>query len=281
MKRLEKLKLRGNLDLYVTIVVSIIIAILGAVQIVDITIVSGAILAVLALVSVDLLRTRNEYDRVNQALKAVNESQERLERRVLGLGISATFVPFREGESSRVMRMTRMLVDKAQQEILVLDYNPIEEQESKVRYAIGDKLNTERQEYYDALISKVLSAIEEGASFRYKRIIQIPAGRTLADVVSDDPIFRKHCETMIGLMKKYPDVISLKVCLPIHEGNFIIFDKRQLSLEFIVQEPEKHYYAGGVYFYFDDPTGSLIDEFVKFFERADTISKPASLVDLS
>jgi hypothetical protein len=65
-----------NLDVYITVSLSIIVGVLGVLGIVNQTIISAAVLATLALVSVSLLQNRRENDVIqNTITKIGNESK--------------------------------------------------------------------------------------------------------------------------------------------------------------------------------------------------------------
>lgn len=65
-----------NLDIYITITLSIVVGILGVFGIVNQTIISGAVLATLALVSAIMLQNRRENDSLQNAILQIRNASE-------------------------------------------------------------------------------------------------------------------------------------------------------------------------------------------------------------
>jgi len=63
-----------NLDIYITIAISITVVILDILGITDLSVVTSAILATLALVSGSLLRNRQEDEKIRQSLSAISSA---------------------------------------------------------------------------------------------------------------------------------------------------------------------------------------------------------------
>lgn len=73
---LQDIRQRQNLDIYLAILIAIAVSVLGAAQIADQNIVSSAVLATLALVSLSLLANRRENDEIQKnLLKLTGNSQ--------------------------------------------------------------------------------------------------------------------------------------------------------------------------------------------------------------
>lgn len=66
---LHDIRKRQNIDVYINIVLAIIVSILGLAQIVDNSIISSAVLATIALVSISLLANRRENERIQMLLQ--------------------------------------------------------------------------------------------------------------------------------------------------------------------------------------------------------------------
>ncbi len=63
-----------NIDIYITVTVSFVVAILSAFGVTNQTLISSAILAILALVSASLLSNRRANESIESALRAVEKS---------------------------------------------------------------------------------------------------------------------------------------------------------------------------------------------------------------
>lgn len=276
---LKDLKERQNLDVYITLAVAFTVVCLDIFNVTDQSAVSEAILATLALISVSLLINRRETDEVAKTLAGMQDMRQRMDALVSGLGTTFTFLPVSEGRFTEGSRRIRELTANAEREVLVLDYNPLEEHECKVRYHQNEKASEARRQYYESLIEKARSG--RSGEFRYRRLLQIPRGRKVSDVLADDPIFREHCEALVRLGQKQPEIVSLRACAPLQERTFFIIDRRHLLLEWVLLDPEDRYYSGGGYLHFEDPAGNLVNSFLRFFERADATAALVKIGDLN
>jgi hypothetical protein len=221
----------------------------------------------------------------NSNANQTKDIQKRIGYLASGLGVKVTYIHEQRRKHERATQRIRELIAKASQELLVLDYNPLEEEgQDKVRRGAAQRhsdeaeLSPERRRYYEEIIEKV-RASKQG-TFRYRRIIQVPLGRQLSDLLENDPIFRKHCQTLAVLGEEQPEIASLKMCVPVYEGTYIVIDRRTLVLEVEFLGPDNQFLSEGGWFFFDDPTGSLIRPFVKFLERADAIATLVTSADL-
>ncbi|MBN1141214.1 MAG: hypothetical protein JXB25_05400 [Deltaproteobacteria bacterium] len=278
-RKVNDLQEKHNLDIYITLVLAFTVTALAIFQVTDQSVLSAAILATLALVSLSLLKNRRETEEVAKTLHGMRDMQRQMDAIVSSMGITFAFIPVSEGRFSDSSRMIRELAMKASKEVLVLDFNPLADKESKVRYHKQEKTSEARQKYYESLIEKVKNS--KAGEFRYRRLVQIPPGRHIHELVADDEIFRAHCEALVSLGEKQPEIASLRVCAPFQERTSFIIDRRHLILEWIMLDPADRYYSGGGYLIFDDPAGNLIVSFLRFFERADANANLVKLSDLS
>jgi len=276
---LNDIRKKQNLDIYITILISLVIAILGFAQVTNQDIISSAVLAVLALVSISLLVNRRENDMIQKSLLNIDTLQEKLDTTTSAFGIKVSFVSMEQGQEKYISEKIRRMVASATREVLILDYNPLKGDENKVRYRDEYIFNPERRKYYEALIERARNAKQ--GTFRYRRVLQVPQDRKLHEVVANDPVFHEHCEALIKLGERQPESANLKVCIPIHEGYFMIVDGRHLVLDISVVDPEDTFFIGGGSFVIDDPTGKIIEHFHRYFERADAYAVLAKLADLN
>lgn len=275
---IKDIRNRQNIDIYITVCLSLIIAILGFAQVANQEIISSAVLATLALVSISLLINRHENDLIEKSLTNINSLEKKLDDLASTFGAKVSFVSMDQGRHKFVTERIKKIVADATREVLVLDYNPIDEKESKVGYLDEDIASIERRRNYEALIEKVRS--KRSGSFRYRRILQVPQGRKIYELLTNDLVFREHCEALIKLGERQPETANLKTCAPIHEGFYMLVDGRHLILDVNVIDPENRYFTSGGSFFIDDPTGKIVEHFYKFFERADAHSVPVKVTDL-
>lgn len=76
---LSDLKERQNLDVYITLAVAFTVACLDIFNVTDQSVVSEAILAIMALVSVSLLVNRRETDEVAKALSGLRDMRQKMD----------------------------------------------------------------------------------------------------------------------------------------------------------------------------------------------------------
>jgi len=276
---IQDIRKKQNLDIYLTILISLAIAILGAAQVTDQSIISSAVLAVLALVSINLLVNRRENDLVQKSLLNIDLLQEKLDVTTSAFGVKVSFISMEQGQEKYISEKITKIIANAAREVLILDYNPLKGDESKVRYREEYIFNPERRKYYDTLIEKARSS--KHGTFRYRRVLQVPPGRKVYEVLANDPVFHEHCEALIKLGERQPENANLKICIPIHEGYFMLVDGRHLILDVSVVDPEDSMFIGGGSFVIDDPTGKIIEQFYRYFERADAYAVLAKLSDLN
>lgn len=208
--------------------------------------------------------------------------QERLDYLTEGLGINVTYIHEPGEKHERATYRIRELIANASQELLVLDFNPMLQEKVRrgagQRYSEDAELSSERRRYYEQIINKVQDS--EIGTFRYRRIIQIPSGTRLSDLLDNDPVFRKHCQDLIKWSEKQPEVASLKRCHPVYEGTYILIDRRILILQVEFLGPDSQFLSEGGWFFFQDSTGKLVNPFVRFIERADANAELVTSGDL-
>jgi hypothetical protein len=81
MKRIETIwqNIRQNLDIYITVAISVVTAILGLLGIVDQAIISAAVLATLALVSTSMLQNRHQASSLRDAVSQLQSTSRLIE----------------------------------------------------------------------------------------------------------------------------------------------------------------------------------------------------------
>ena len=191
------------------------------------------------------------------------------------LGVSVSYIPERKIATPKLIK----LIADAKKELLVLDYNPLDDWDTKAKYSETEKAGKSRQEYYKAIEHKISNTSSLG--FRYRRVLQVPRGYSVADIIVHDPVFRKHCEILVKQGFERPEFASLKSCIPIHEGNYILIDGKFLIIGINFTDPDYLFYTTRGYFFINDISGELINHFSKFFERADANATLVKLNELN
>ncbi len=268
---------RRNIEYYVTLIVAVPIALLGIFGTVNQETTTSATLAVLALVTFGLLQNRHENDNILKVVSTTESLDERINELTHQLGRKFEFIRI-DGNYGLAKRSIRSLIDHATKEVLILDYNPVQQINNILRNSPQDIMSSERRNYYDALMNKC--TFSKSGQFRYRRILQLPDEYKIADVLIGDTILKAHCTEVIKISAKNPEIASLKACPTLHEGAFILIDGRYLVVDLNILDPDNHYYVGGGHFLFEDSTGELINTFRLFFDRADSHATPVRVSDL-
>ena len=112
------------------------------------------------------------------------------------LGVKAAYIHEPQKKHERATQKITDLIASASQELLVLDFNPLIEEDAKIkqlrkgagqRHSEEAELSPERRRYYKQIMEKVRES--DVKAFRYRRIIQIPIGRRLSDLIHNDEVF--------------------------------------------------------------------------------------------
>lgn len=266
---IQDLRSKQNLDGYITALVAIVMAVLGIIGVINQAIVSAAILAVLTLVTIWLMENRHEDDNIRLSISNTDDIRKQVTTLLSSMGTSVSYVPIHLGEYNLVMKSLRKLVSQTSQELLVLDYIPVDESKrSEFKHTHEDISLVERKQYYDEITSKILQSNDKHA-FRYRRIFQLPKDRRLVEILANDPILREHCEKVVKLGDKRPELTSLKFCNILYRGTVIISDRKTLVLGMDIIDPDDQNYYDYGYFVFDDVQQNVIQHFLRYFERAD------------
>lgn len=268
---------RRNIEYYVTLFIASALAFLGLFGVVSTTLVSSATLAVLGLVTFGLLQNRQENESILKVISTTENLDANINEIVQHIGKKFDFIQI-DGNYGLAKRTIRSLIEHATKEVLVLDYNPQQQVNNLLRSSPQDIMSDERRNYYDALLEK--STTNKPGQFRYRRILQIPDGFKVADILTGDTILKLHCHELVKISARSPEIASLKACPMLHEGAFILIDGRYLVVDLNILDPENHYYIGGGHFLFDDPTGEMIHTFRLFFDRAEAHATPVKINDL-
>lgn len=259
----DDIRKRKNLDGYIAALVAIVISFLGIISAVNLTVVSSAILAILTFISIWLIQNRHENQEIRLGLSRVDDLRSLFEIFASSTSTSVTHKVVPRGEYIPTLQYFRRLVSEAAEEVLVLDYKPLSPDDV---FDPDDMNNIERQKYHGEVIKKIRGSRK--GCFRYRRIVQVPAEKDIADLLKDDPIFREHCEIVVELGKRQPDIVSLRRCDILFHGTIMIIDRKILIVSIDITDPDDQTYYDSGYFQFYDSGQNIIKQFVQYFDRA-------------
>lgn len=255
---------KKNLDGYITALGAFIIVILGMSGAVNITIVLSAVLAILTFITIWLIQNRHENNEIRLALSKIDYLQSLFQIISENIETSIIYKTVPREEYAVTLKYMQELISKASNEVLILDYNPLARYETDY-----DNTNIEeRKMYHKEFIEKFLKS--KKGSFRYCRIIQVPIGKTVADLLRNDPVFYAHCKDVVELANRQPEIIALKSCSILFHGTIIIIDRQILLVSIHINDPDNQFYYDPGYFHIIDPGKKVINQFIKHFNRAET-----------
>ena len=201
----------------------------------------------------------------SSTLKRVDGTYSKMSDLVKSLSVRFSFVPIGKGESKKLYREIADLIRLAEREVLYLNYGPVRRLESRSTFDRAVEQSVERRKYFDLLLRKIQSS--EPHRFRFRRIIQVPRDRDIADL--RDPLLLEHCKHLVEIGAKQPEFVSLKQSHPFVPATFAIIDRRYMIWVVDALDPDDNEYYTESLFIFDDPQGDMIHEFVRLFDRID------------
>ena len=126
--------------------------------------------------------------------------------------------------------------------------------------------------YYEALIR----SIDRGV--KYRRILQIPDGKRLKDILYDN-YYIQHFKEIIKLQNKRPNLLSLKVVSPKYNiPTFLIIDETIIVLQIDQIVDNKLQMAGIIII--EDPRREITNRFCTIFNSLDNQSTAVQVSDL-
>lgn len=274
---LQDIRARQNLDVYITVVIAVIVAVLDIFQVTDQTIVTSATLAILALVSVSLLTNRHENNEIRNRLtetqQALADSVAVTMRYVEELYREAENIPFK----GIIYDELKELISRAKNEILIF----------AAMYTEGLPHKTDehpsRAEYLHTLEQTVIS--RQGSDFKYERILQLSPRRARSSLAeSFGKRTTEHCRKILEIKHQLRPESKLRLSVKRLDAltmltSFMIVDRRYVLLEVYGIDSEGDPYARG-FFFFDDRKGELSERFRWHFDSLDNFAKPIGLAEL-
>jgi len=203
--------------------------------------------------------------RYEKTINSVNDELSSINRR---LGLTVRFVHDPPKRSTgEVYRIAREIIEKAESEILVLQYMRLREQ-NYARRIETDEYQIEREKYTLALVEK----LEQNKDKRlfYRRVFQLPEGRDTK--LTEERLGKRwfeHTKAVLEILNEYPDAGYIKKAPVFLEQTYVIVDRRYVIWGIDGIEPEHgiRYMEGALFF--DDPHQEFIKYLLGFFQRVD------------
>ena len=293
---IQDIHVRHNLDIYITVVLAIIVAVLGIIGVANSIVISSTVLATLALVSTSLLQNRRENEEIRQTISQTQNLQERIDNFVKTngnlagqyanstvqlnqelssinrrLGLTLRFIHDPPKRSTgEVYRTACTMIEMAEKEILVLHYRRPRSllERERQKNIETEAYQIERERFSQALLAKIKKHKKD--KFFYRRVIQFSDDR---DTKFTEENFGnrwfQHTKDILEILEDYPEAAYVKKAPAFLEQTYIIVDERYVFWVINGIDPDhKIQYMEGALF-FDDPNQELVPYLKRLFERID------------
>lgn len=169
-------------------------------------------------------------------------------------------------------------ISNANAEILILTNYAFDWEHSKPIYDPIRMQSPERRAAYTAIQNKLKR--EKRSGFKFVRIVQIPNGHHLEEILPFDNIYREDCEFLAKIAAKEPEFASLRTSDVIFQNTFCVIDQRFLYLEFDISRPNSDQFFSPFVMLVDDPNSETMQELRKLHQRIEANTRLISHIDL-
>ena len=212
----------------------------------------------------------------NRSINESKKKKKKLAAIVHKLDVKFQYVGIGKGSTKASFTEAANLIKNANNEILILNYGPVQKIEGKYEYDREATASEERKQYYQTINTKILKS--KSGKFKFRRILQMPKTQEFTDLF--DPLMAEHLKILAEIGTKTPEFACVKRSLPFFNDTLMIIDRRYVLFSISALDPDDlEYYTKG-HFIFDDPIGTFANEFVRFFERVDSHSTLIKTSDL-
>ncbi len=171
-----------------------------------------------------LIYVRRHLSQDSSEVSGITSTLQRLEEHI---GVEVKYQEPSDLNNSSGIDYVRDLISKAEEEILVLDYN--DQSMPRYDYSLGTDI---RVKHYEALINRANEQTSRGIAFVYKRICQFnPPEMAFKDM--SDEVFVKHCKLMCELQHNEEKRVFLKRTIVAYPLTFILVDRSNLVLHVV------------------------------------------------
>lgn len=222
-----------------------------------------ALLSIIAVVTTGIFARRHEkgISEVNDELSSINQR--------LGLTVRCVHSPPKRS-TGEAYRISREIIEKAENEILILHYlRPPQKRSVERTYPIEtEEYRIERDKYTLALLEKFRQ--NRDRRLFYRRIIQLPEGKDTK--LTEERLGKRwveHIQAVFEILDEFQDAGYIKKAPVFLEQTYVIVDRRYVIWGIDSVEPEHgvRYMEGTLFF--EDPHKEFIQFLLGFFQRID------------
>ncbi len=208
-----------------------------------------------------------------QSLPDITDKIQELSR---SIGIMVKYFPVGKGNTEEIYHYTSKLFEASQSYFFVLNYHLSRQVKGGIIYDESARLSEDRKKYYNK-VSKSLQ--EKPVGFKYYRLIQIPSDKHISAL--SDPILFEHLQHLVDISVNRTEFTNVRRCPIYIEGTFIISDDKYMFWQVPAFDPDRQEYITEGFFAFEDPSGNVIKNFRRLFERYYAKGQLIGVSDLS
>ena len=169
----------------------------------------------------------------------------------------------------------RQKIESAEFEILVLSNYVFDWDGKKHLYDPETMQGPERKATFEATQEKLRHERlqrRKGKKFKFVKIVQIPKGHNLDEVLPHDPIYEDDCKFLAELAGSESEFASLHLSEVVFYNTFCIIDESFLYLEFDVQKPNIDQTFSPFTMIIEDPDSKVITTLRTLHQRLEKVS---------
>lgn len=223
---------------------------------------------------IDVIYSITLWSSTQQHVADINEYTQDL---AAGLGHRVKTIAYSQGYDELIKR-----IERAESEILILtEYVNIFDWENCKPIWDAERINSpERKQFYDTLQKKVTSEREDRNPFTFVKIVQIPEGHKLAEMLAHDDLYRKNCEFMLDIAKEEPEFARIKVTKMMFNNSVILIDKSFAHISFDVKGHDDSSVEAPFVMLIEDPKSDALMNLLKLYKRIEQRSTLLTRADL-
>lgn len=197
-------------------------------------------------------------------------------RDIKRIGHRVKTLPYSEG----YIELQKKILN-AKKEILILtQYLNIFDWENGIPKWDTERRNSpHRKAFYCSLQSKL--KIEKGnTNFKFVKIVQIPKGHKLQEMLLYDQFYAENCKFIIEIAKNEPEFACLRKSGMSFGNSIILIDGSFAHISFDIQDPDVYEVNAPCVLLIDDPNSEAIKHLIKLYRKVEANSKKVELSEI-
>lgn len=139
--------------------------------------------------------------------------------------------------------------------------------------------SSHRKAFYHTLQSKLLD--EKGnRNFRLVKIVQIPKGHEIKEMLQHDPIYAENCNFIAKISKKEPEFACLRITNMNIGNSILLIDESFAHISFDIRNPFDLNVDAPIVLLIDDPKSESIEYLSKLFQKIEANSLKVEFDDI-